>query len=519
MIPFKSLSQFKGFFPYLLFALLFIYYMNLAGQVNFMQNDDWYYYAQVEQFLKGDFSLLPKIAPTFYMQGFMGAVFASIFGISKLPYLTILVGFASLLLIYNIVYLISKSYLISVITALLIFLFPLNQIALIGFMTESYFIFFALLSLFFATKFEQKPKSIYQYLTTIFYTFSFFVRQVGLVFPLGFSFYYLLKKNYKTALVHILFFILTFIFYYAFFPKTEEMTSKGMNIIKGEEGFYYYYSVFIGLIIYLVAFSIPVILTSLSQVKKFNLKTFAILIVISIGLYYGNSRIFNGDTLPWGEFPYFDNTFERTGFVPREFHGTKYHFKGMFDLYHYWELAAGILVATFFAYLITFKNKKSLFTNKTLIMGGVYVVVLYFSYYLWDRYLILLFLLFVIGMIQLSKPNPKVMSIVGIPFVVFLFFFNHLLLNDFIGLRNYTWKKSRELTQNGVDAKLIKANTAWNKKSKSFGKTIYMFSYDSQQVNSDYREKYELLDTYTPHFRGNIFVNPKLYLYKLKPGF
>ena len=519
MNKFKRFSQYKGYFPYLLFALLFIYYVNLARQVNFMQNDDWYYYAQVEQFLNGDFSLLPKIAPTFYMQGFMGALFAGIFGISKLPYLTILVGFASLLIIYNIVYLISKSYLISVITALMIFLFPLNQIALVGFMTESYFIFFALLSLFLATKFEHKPDIRYQYLTTIFYTLSFFVRQVGLVFPLGFSIYYLIKKNYKVALLHILFFILTFTFYYTFFPKTEEMTSKGMSLIKDEQGFYYYYSVFIGLIIYLVAFSIPLIITTLSQVKKFNLKAFAIFIVMTLALYYANSRIFNGDTLPWGEFPYFDNTFERTGFVPREFHGTKYHFKGMFDLYYYWELAAVILASSFFAYLITFKNKKELFTNKYLIMCCVYVGVLYFSFYLWDRYLILLFLLFAIGMIDLMKPNQKLISILGIPFVVFLLMFNHLFLNDFIGLRNYTWNKSRDLTQNGVDAKLIKANTAWNKKSESFGKTIYMFSYDSQQVNSDYREKYELLDTYTPQFRGNIFVNPKLYLYKLKPGF
>jgi hypothetical protein len=519
MNPTEKISKYIKIMPFLIFALLFLYYINLAGQINFMQNDDWYYYAQVEQFLKGNFELLPKIAPTFYVQGILGTVFASIFGISRLPYLTIFIGFANLILVYKIIYLLSKSYSVSTTISLLIFLFPLNQIALIGFMTESYFIFFVLLSLFHGIKFDQQQSGKNQFLAILFYTFSFFVRQVGLVLPLGFTIYYLINKNYKVALVHALVFIITFVFYELLFPKTPEMASKGLSLIKGEEGFQYYYSVLMGLLVYLMAFSIPLIIGTFTQLRNFTLIRGLLFALVAVGLFYINSLIFNGDTLPWGEFPYFDNTFERTGFVPREFHGTKYHFKGMFDLYHYWGLMAQLLVSTFLAYLITFKNKKELFTNKYLIIGIAYTIVLFFSYYLWDRYLILLHLLFVLGILKLNKFNPKVLTLIATPFVCFLFLFNHLLLKDFVGLRNFTWKKTNELTNSGVDPRLIKANTAWNKKSESYGKTIYMFSYDSQQVNSDYREKYELLETYTPTYLGNIFVEPRLYLYKLKPGY
>jgi hypothetical protein len=67
-------------------VILFLLFFKMISKVNFMQNDDWNRTTSVLRFMSGDTSLLELTATTFYVQGMLGVVFASIFGINKLPF-------------------------------------------------------------------------------------------------------------------------------------------------------------------------------------------------------------------------------------------------------------------------------------------------------------------------------------------------------------------------------------------------------------------------------------------------
>src|SRR3990172_7860655 len=71
---------------------LFFLLLPLSLKIDFMQNDDWVYYGMVENFMKLDFRMDPLSAPTFYTQGVMGLLFARVFGLERLPVLTLIVS-------------------------------------------------------------------------------------------------------------------------------------------------------------------------------------------------------------------------------------------------------------------------------------------------------------------------------------------------------------------------------------------------------------------------------------------
>ena len=81
----------KKYIPLVLLSTaVFLLFIPLINKVNFMQNDDWNRITSVARFMRGDFTLLPVTATTFYTQGLLGMVFSYVFGVSKLPFLTLL---------------------------------------------------------------------------------------------------------------------------------------------------------------------------------------------------------------------------------------------------------------------------------------------------------------------------------------------------------------------------------------------------------------------------------------------
>ena len=62
-----NLSKFKLF---LVAFFIFIVLLPVSYYINFYQNDDWCYYATVENFMRGDFTLHPYVGPTLYLQAF-----------------------------------------------------------------------------------------------------------------------------------------------------------------------------------------------------------------------------------------------------------------------------------------------------------------------------------------------------------------------------------------------------------------------------------------------------------------
>ena len=130
---------------FLVSFVLFLSLLPAALYINFYQNDDWVYYKQIEEFLSGNFLLLPQIAPTFYTQGLLGLFSALIFGVSKLPILTLLISvlnFAVFCLILN--QNLKKTLVESLIVGSMFFTNLLFVYSMWGFMTENYFLLFIL---------------------------------------------------------------------------------------------------------------------------------------------------------------------------------------------------------------------------------------------------------------------------------------------------------------------------------------------------------------------------------------
>lgn len=139
----KILSERSG---YIVVIIVFIGYLlfllSSALKVNFMQNDDWCYYKNVENFLLGNFNLIYRTAPVFYLQGLLGSLFTKVFDSSKIPLLTLIISIACLgCLFFILKVLFKKSTGLSLITVLVLSVCPLFVYSSLGFMTENYFVF------------------------------------------------------------------------------------------------------------------------------------------------------------------------------------------------------------------------------------------------------------------------------------------------------------------------------------------------------------------------------------------
>ncbi len=505
----SKLFQNHWFLLFITFLIL-ITLLPLSSKINFMQNDDWYYYAQVTKFLGSDYVLAPKIAPTFYLQGFFGVLFTFIFPISKLPILTLLFSIAnfftfSLLLKKHFL----KSSYYSVLFALMFFLHPINIYSIWGFMTETFFLFFMLLGILFFL--DEKPLVI----TNLTVLLGFLIKQISISFYLVSSVYFLIKKEIRKSLQQLYWFIGVLVFYEFVFPKTSEMVSKGIEVAN-LLNFDYSFSLTYGSLIYGVAFTLPLVLFILAKFLFSNIKNYSKLILffclVSI-CYFGANYLFKPEIISWGEFPYFENTFERTGFLPRDIHGTKYQFKGIFDFYYYLDLISKLSLAGFMSFLLLkskqlVEDKKLLFSIFVVVFLGINVVTEIF----YDRYLLVLavvFLLFVLSFIK----DIKLASIVVFPYVVVLGFLAYTFSMDFVLVESYVWGKSQQLSEI-VSKDQILATHAWN---KNFGRSInaqYLFSYDSLDINPELKDNYKLEETYIPRYPLNIHISPEVFLYK-----
>jgi len=211
--------------------VLFAVYLPLVTKINFMQNDDWYYYSQVENFLHGNFKLLPQIAPTFYLQGAIASVFSLVFSLNNIPFLTLAIAMLNIFIFYSILTdILERSNLTSLILSTILFFNPLFQYSLIGFMTEQYFLLFLLSSLYFFLKYEKVHSFKDLIISNLFVLFGFFVRQVSLVFSATSVLYFLVYRKWKAALYQSCF-SLFLIILYLLLPKTSEMISKTYHIL------------------------------------------------------------------------------------------------------------------------------------------------------------------------------------------------------------------------------------------------------------------------------------------------
>jgi hypothetical protein len=95
------------------------------------------------------------------------------------------------------------------------------------------------------------------------------------------------------------------------------------------------------------------------------------------------------------------------------------------------------------------------------------------------------------------------------------------LATDFVVSNNYIWARSEKLVQEqGVMPSQIRAGRAWGKlyDTTTYDLTYYqyLFSFDSPEKNPEMMQIFKKIEVKDVGFPGDIFINPKVYLYQKK---
>ena len=488
---------------------LFLLLLPLALKIDFAQNDDWVYYNMVQAFMRRNFTLDPISAPTFYLQGFLGAGFALIFGLQRLPVLTLLVSVVNLFVFVLLAKKITKDTLLSILLGLLLFFNPLYIYSTWSFMTEQYFLLFTTLALFFIYDYTTAPSSKSFALANVFILLAFFIRQLAFVTSLAFGMYLLLKKKWKEGLTQLGLFTALFMFYTFIFPKTAEMFEKPLEF-KHLLEFSYAYSLTYAILLYICAFTFPVILFVLKiPSKKRLVPIFAGLAIMAFILL---NKYFDPHKLAWGEFYYLDNVLERKGFFPRGIDGTKYFFKGMYDLYRHWDTIAKVFAAFLVTYLVVRPKK---LVNIFAVFIVTYISVMLVTQKVYDRYLLVLVELAILFMVSGVKKVPTLKELILVPFILFLAFYSYQFSMDFILLNSYVWNKGEEISSTlNIDRRDIMGTNSWKLLNQNpLHNYKYIFTFDSYVTKPELKCCWTLVETKDIIFPYSLFINPKIYLY------
>lgn len=503
----------------IIFIVLLVLFLPLISKVNFMQNDDWNRTTSIVRFLSGDTSLLQVTSTTFYTQGILGFLFSMIFGWKKLPYLTFII---SVLNFYMFAKILSdhfnQSKIKSSIISLVFFFTPLHIYSSIGFMTENYTMFFMLVAIYYLQSYEKNGQKKDFLIFNLAGILSFFTKQNGIIINFAYIPYLILKKRYKEALIQVLIIGLLFSYYFFLFPRTEGMLDKGF-IYKNFSDWKYAYSLIYGIILVSFSFVLPFVFNFVYEVIVKNKKKLLPLLIIFVSagiLFFVLNKYFGPGKISWEEYPYFENTFERTGFFPRSIMGTKYYFKWNYDIFRYWDLGSKIILAMFVPALLLSKKKV---INIYSISAVGYLILMVFTEVFFDRYilpLIPILILFFISLYDEVRNTGFIKNLVLVGFFVMTMFVSVQMANDFVVSNNYVWGRSESLVKEGIKPKNIKATMAWNKLYGLNDKPEFFFSFSSPEIEPDYLKNYSLFEEKKLGFSGSAFVDPVIYLYKIK---
>lgn len=527
----KALKTFDAAVFFTIFATVFLVGLPLASNINYQQNDDYTHYRIVENFLRGDFSLHPYITATFYAQGLLGALWASIFGLAKLPVLTVLVsaiGVGTFGLITYKFY--GRNIKLSFLLAFAYVTSPLVVYSSFGFMTEAYFMFFLLISFYFAHTFFITSKPSDLALTNIFIWLGYFVRQLSIAVSLAFTVALLFRRQYKTALIQLFATSFLLFFHFYIFPQTYQMKTSTVSLLEviNLERIYNLLRVFIA---YLGVFLFPFFVSGVFRLKIAR-KTILPCILL-LGLLFVFSSMFDPSkilmksvtqqkqvTLSYmkPDFPYLGNIFGRSGFIEGNFEGVKYHFPGFFDLFTAFELLGTISFYLFVVYLVFKKPSGDASVFLTLFMFFSFSLLLFAGKY-YDRYLIIFLPAILLYYASALVSTKRILYPALFMYSLFMGILSYQYLFDYHLVNKYVWNKAMALNQSGITKGVIKAEHSWIQLNLSGQKNWqYIFSYpendrlDSSTSQSDF----EIVETYSPKYPLNFYIDPKVHLLKKK---
>lgn len=177
---------------------------------NYPVNDDWVFVRQIEAFQNGILTLSAELDPSFVSQGFLGYFWSKFFGTSfiSLQVLTFLITLFALFGFIKILQLLKIEKKIIALCALVFIFNPIIFTSTFSFMTDNYFLFFFIWSIYFYLKFlVKKENTLNIVLGSIFVLLATLTRQVGILIAVAFALVetiQLLKdKNLKKHFINI----------------------------------------------------------------------------------------------------------------------------------------------------------------------------------------------------------------------------------------------------------------------------------------------------------------------------
>ena len=488
----------------------FLLYLPIVLQINFYQNDDWYYYKQVELFLQFKFRLLNDIAPSFYGAGIPASLFAYFFGLQNIPILTLIVSTLSVF-VFLVILKINKITGFAYYLSLLSFIFfPIFSYSVLGFMTENYFLLYVLASLLFFNLFINKNNTyllIFAYLLAL---LSFFVKQNGIVLLFIYFIYLLYIKNYKQSVIAITLFIGTALFYFFIFPKTFEMTESKFSILTflPLNVAYVVYNTLCYFLVFSAGF-FSFIKFKKVKLSKINLMVIAVILVTILTQLYFYSK--------FKLFPYFGNTYSYLGFLYGSIEGPKPAFKFIPSLFILYTYLAPLMLILFLTYLYInnkiFKDKIAFFYFSSFVVFSVFNQTIAKFY---DRYLLIPFVLFLLFLANYFKNyNFKVTNFLVVsPILLANIYLIFVFSIEFVTTNNYAWNKAFSLVNtNKIEPSTVFANGAFNEKYSNKGLNSSKF-YISWEKPHSVTSNFTKIEEHT--FKNlNLFVkSPTVYIYK-----
>jgi len=394
-----------------------------------------------------------------------------------------------------------------IVLSLLMFLNPFHIYSIWGFMTENYFLLFLLLSFhFFLSSNTNKKGNKGEGKNVVFAIFfallAFFIRQFGLILFASYFFYELL------------------------FPKTDIMLSRSISPAPLFDFNHMYKNIFM-YFVYFAVFIFPiVVLCFVEKLKKIKGKILTAELVVPLVLTVLFFSIFGPMSLMkkrgseknlglveyklsrW-EFPYMENTFERSGFFPDNISGgKKYKTYGSSDLFNIWGIV-GVVGASILISLFLLDIKRHL-KNPSFVVFIFYFGMILILPVFYDRYLLHIFPFLLFTLAPLVVKVKKSLYLL-LPYVIFLGYLGYAFSADFVKVNRYVWEKSESLVvDRGVEREEIDGVHAW-RKVNGRKDVKYKFTYDSPELFE--AKGFELIEEKKIDFFLNPFRDFKVYLY------
>lgn len=182
-----------------LLTLLYVLMLIIVNPIgNFPLNDDWIWSQPVSLLIsKGIYNVTNNYAPIIIAQVFWGALFCLFTGFSftTLRFSTLVLGLAGAIVFYFLMYNLTKNKKLSFLAGLLLIVNPIYFNLSNTFMTDIPFITMALFSMYFFFKEIDSSQLKFLLLATLFSIIATLIRQFGIVIPLAYAITTAIKKN------------------------------------------------------------------------------------------------------------------------------------------------------------------------------------------------------------------------------------------------------------------------------------------------------------------------------------